>query len=71
MSLTDVAALAADWRKASASVANGACVEIASANARVLVRDSVNPSGPAVAYGSGAWEIFVDSAKRGALDSIR
>jgi hypothetical protein len=71
MSLMDVTVLTEDWRKASRSVNNGACVEVGSASARVLVRDSVNPSGPAIAYAPAAWRMFVNSAKVGAFDSFR
>lgn len=71
MSPMDVEVLAANWRKASRSVGNGACVEVASAGARVLVRDSVNPSGAEIAYAPGAWQGFIDSAKAGGLDSFR
>jgi hypothetical protein len=71
MSLMDVEVLAANWRKASRSVGNGACVEVASASARVLVRDSVNPSGPAIAYAPEAWQGFINSAKVGSFDSFR
>jgi hypothetical protein len=71
MTLKDVEMFAANWRKASGSVANGACVEVASTDARVLVRDSVDPAGPAVAYASRAWQDFVNLAKRGQLDSFR
>lgn len=67
----DVEVLAANWRKASASVGNGACVEVASAAARVFVRDSVNPSGAEIAYAPGAWQGFVESTKAGSLDSFR
>jgi hypothetical protein len=71
MSLTDVEALAGDWRKATRSVNNGACVEVGSAPARVLVRDSVNPTGAVLAYAPTAWQAFIGSAKAGLLDSFR
>ena len=71
MSFTDVRALAANWRKASHSIGNGACVEVASANGRVLVRDSVNPTGPAIPYAPEAWQGFIDFAKMGQFDSFR
>ena len=71
MSPMDPKVLAEDWRKASRSVNNGACVEVGSAAARVLVRDSVNPSGAAIAYAPAAWRSFLSSAKAGAFDSFR
>jgi hypothetical protein len=67
----DVEVLAANWRKASRSIGNGACVEAASAAGRVLVRDSVNPSGAVIAYAPGAWQGFIDSAKTGGFGSFR
>lgn len=66
----DVEVLAANWRKASRSIGNGACVEAASAAGRVLVRDSVNPSGAVIAYAPGAWQGFIDSAKAGGFGSF-
>jgi hypothetical protein len=63
--------LDAGWRKASRSVNNGACVETASSHAAVLVRDSVDRSGPVVRYDARTWQLFVDSAKAGAFDRIR
>lgn len=67
----EVGAHAADWRKASRSIGNGACVEAASAEGRVLVRDSVYPSGAVVAYAPEAWQGFIDSAKTGGFDFCR
>jgi hypothetical protein len=71
MSLMDVEVLAANWRKAGRSVANGACVEAASADGRVLVRDSVNPSGAVIVYAPAIWQAFVSSAKAGTFSSFR
>jgi hypothetical protein len=67
----DVEVLAANWRKASRSIGNGACVEAASAPGRVLVRDSVNPSGAVIAYAPEAWQGFIDSAKSGGFGFFR
>lgn len=71
MSSIDAHALAANWRKASHSIGNGACVEVGSVGSRVLVRDSVNPTGPAIPYAPEAWQGFIDSAKLGRFDSFR
>jgi len=67
----DAVQLASGWRKASHSVNNGQCVEVAAGRAAVLVRDSVNPSGAVVAYAPAAWRAFISSAKAGRLDSRR
>lgn len=71
MSLTDAVELACDWRKASHSVNNGQCVEVAAERAAVLVRDSLNPSGAVVAYAPAAWRAFIKSTKADRLDSCR
>jgi hypothetical protein len=64
----DVVAVDADWRKASYSVANGACVEVASARTAVMVRDSVDSAGPAVSYSARAWQAFLATTKAGAFN---
>jgi len=71
MSSMDAEARAANWRKANRSIGNGACVEAASGGGRVLVRDSVNPSGAVIAYAPKAWRGFINSAKTGSFDSFR
>lgn len=69
MSRMDLGAGSAAWRKATYSIANGQCVEVGSAAAHVLVRDSVNPSGDVIAYAPAAWQRFVDSTRAGAASS--
>jgi hypothetical protein len=71
MSVSDAVGLACDWRKASYSVNNCACVEVASDRAAVLVRDTVTPTGAVVAYAPAAWRVFVSSTKAGGSDTFR
>ena len=46
------------WRTSSYSVGNGACVEVAPAPDRVLVRDSKDPDGPALAVPTPALSLI-------------
>ena len=58
----------AQWRKASASASNGACVEIAMLADGVAVRDSKDPSGPVLRYTLKEWDAFLAGAKAGEFD---
>jgi hypothetical protein len=71
MSLMGADAFDAGWRKSSRSVNNGACVEVGSSRAAVMVRDSVDPSGPVVGYPARTWQTFLATAKTGTFDSLR
>ncbi|MFZ4296751.1 DUF397 domain-containing protein [Streptomyces cinereoruber] len=54
----------ARWRKSSYSGTNGECVEVADGfPGAVPVRDSKNPSGPALVVAPGAWQTFVDGLR--------
>ncbi|RSS39793.1 DUF397 domain-containing protein [Streptomyces sp. WAC08241] len=55
----------ARWRKSSYSgTSGGDCVEVADGfPGAVPVRDSKNPSGPALVMGPGAWQTFVDGLR--------
>jgi hypothetical protein len=57
------------WRKATRSVNNGECVEVAVREAGISVRDSKLPHGIVLSYGQGTWSAFLDSLKSG--DPIR
>lgn len=47
------------WRKSKASGGSGGCVEIASADRSVLVRDSRNPAGTMLEFPAGQWTAFL------------
>lgn len=52
----------ARWRKSARSgTSGGNCVEVADNLPGVVgVRDSKDPSGPALTFGAAAWRAFVD-----------
>jgi hypothetical protein len=48
------------WRKSSYSGgASNDCVELASGNGAVLVRDTKDQDGVTLTFGTGAWAAFV------------
>ncbi|MBB5936201.1 DUF397 domain-containing protein [Streptomyces zagrosensis] len=58
------------WFKSSYSNNGGACVEVAVnlvSRGIVPVRDSKDPSGPALAFEPGTWSAFVGAVKSGEL----
>ena len=56
----------ATWRRSSHSGGSGNCVEIAgNLQGAVGVRDSKDPSGPALVVTPGAWRTFAVRVKSG------
>lgn len=58
------------WRKATRSIANGDCVEIAPVSGTIAVRDSKDPAGPVLRYSAGAWKAFLSEAGQGDFDQV-
>lgn len=56
-------ATAPEWIKSSYSTPDGPdCVEVATAPAHILVRDSKNPDGPRLALTPATWSAFLPYA---------
>ncbi|MBB2912947.1 hypothetical protein FHS43_004242 [Streptosporangium becharense] len=60
----------AAWKKSSLSGDSGGnCVEVAgNLPGVVAVRDSKNPTGPALTFTSGDWQTFLNAVKSGRFD---
>ncbi|WP_328331019.1 MULTISPECIES: DUF397 domain-containing protein [unclassified Streptomyces] len=60
---------AVTWRKSSYSNQDGGqCLEVADDFVAVVpVRDSKNPHGPVIPFGTGGWASFVSAVKNGEL----
>ncbi|MFH8383899.1 DUF397 domain-containing protein [Kitasatospora sp. NPDC018058] len=67
----DVDLTDASWRKSSYSGTNGgACIEVADGFAGVMpVRDSKDPSGPALVFSAIAWQAFATAVRTGEFDA--
>jgi hypothetical protein len=53
-----------DWRKSSFSGQNGSCVETASNNGAVLVRDTTNRDGGTLTFDADAWRTFLGTLRQ-------
>ena len=51
------------WRKSSYSGSNGSCVETASDNGVIMVRDTTDRHGSTLAVGAQAWVQFTNTLR--------
>ncbi len=56
------------WRTSSRSNGQGQCVEVALTGQAVCVRDSKDPTGPALILTANGWAAFIQGAKDGEFD---
>ncbi|AVH20428.1 DUF397 domain-containing protein [Nocardia cyriacigeorgica] len=60
---------AANWYKSTKSAGGKDCVEVAHlGQGRVGVRDSKNPSGPALIFTPSEWDSFLTRTRAGHID---
>lgn len=59
----------AQWKKSTYSQPSGECVEIAFLDSgRIGVRDSKNPTGPALVFAPSEWDAFTSAVEEGEFD---
>ncbi|MFD8751064.1 DUF397 domain-containing protein [Kitasatospora sp. NPDC059577] len=59
----------ARWHKSTYSGGGGECVEVADGFTGIVpVRDSKDPSGPALVFPSYAWQSFITAVNTGEFD---
>ncbi|QMU74139.1 DUF397 domain-containing protein [Streptacidiphilus sp. P02-A3a] len=68
--MNDASTLPVAWTKAAASGNDNDCVELASLDGAVFIRDSKNPTGPALCFTPSEASAFLAGAKAGDFDHI-
>jgi hypothetical protein len=69
--MLNVQSLPLQWRKASASTVNGACVELAPLpTGGVAVRDSKDQDGPVLQFTKAEWAAFASGMAAGEFESL-
>jgi len=57
------------WMRAS-FCGTGECVEVASHDGVIVMRDSKQPVGPVLRYSSAEWQAFISGVKAGEFDHL-
>ncbi|GAA5064318.1 DUF397 domain-containing protein [Nocardia callitridis] len=62
----------AEWFKSTYSGAGRECVEVAHLDSGLVgVRDSKNPTGPALVFAPGQWDAFLSGVADGSFDKTQ
>ena len=56
------------WKKSTRSTDQGNCVEVATLGTTHAIRDSKNPTGPALKFTTAAWSAFTTGIRTGEFD---
>jgi hypothetical protein len=56
------------WKKSTRSTDQGNCVEVAALGTTRAIRDSKNPTGPALKFTTAAWSAFTTGIRTGEFD---
>lgn len=56
------------WRKSTRSNSQAACVEVANLDGHRAVRDSKNPTGPALVFTAAEWSAFTAGIRSGEFE---
>lgn len=56
------------WTKSTHSTDQGNCVEVAALGTTRAIRDSKNPTGPALKFTTAAWSAFTTGIRTGEFD---
>lgn len=58
----------ATWRKSTRTMGETNCVEVANFGGHRAVRDSKNPTGPALTFTAAEWSVFTAAIRAGEFD---
>ncbi|MFF3073651.1 DUF397 domain-containing protein [Kitasatospora sp. NPDC057936] len=68
--MPDINVSTARWVKSTYSQQGGNCIEVAPGFTGVMpVRDSKDPSGPALVFPSAAWQSFITAIRAGEFNA--
>jgi hypothetical protein len=58
-----------NWKR-STFCSTSSCVEVTRMRNQIMVRDSKDPEGPALAYSPQEWSAFLSGVKHGEFDGL-
>jgi predicted secreted Zn-dependent protease len=65
--ITNASEVAVDWETSTYSGNNGNCVQAGAYGSAIAIRDSKNPTGPALVVSADAWSDLIAGIKSGRI----